>query len=156
MTRIKFSIIVFFLGWTSCKDYGRQEFSLTIDHYAGAAGGLINYSIDNNGLKVNTNCDLADCKEATVFTRTFTKTESDSIIAILNSLMLDTLKKSYKYQGSYDDGYFTEIKLRKGLFSIQKSTFENLSTPTLDSLNTFIDKLVTKPEFRLASWGQSK
>ena len=156
MTRIKFSVIIFFLGWTSCKEYGRQNFSLTIDHYGGAAGVSIVYLIDNNGLKVKTNCDLANCKEATVFTRTFSKTESDSIIAILNSLMLDTLKKSYKYQGYYDDGYFTEIKLRNGLFFSHKSTFENLSTPTVDSLNSFIDKLVTTPEFRLRSWGQNK
>ena len=156
MTRLKTFIIASLFVVTSCNHSDRENFSLTAKHYGGAAGVTIIYLIDENGLQVDTNCDLANCKQATVYNRPFTKAESDNVLKVLNSLKLDTLKKSYKYQGYYNDGFLTEIKLRKGLFSSHKSTFYNIYTPTADSLNAYIDKLVAKPEFRLATWGQTQ
>jgi len=141
---------------TSCSSNGSKDLRLTVKHYAGGAGITIIYSIDKNGLQVDTNCDLVNCKKATVYKRTFSEVESDSILVTLNSFRLDTLKRSYKYQGHYDDGFFTEVKLIKGLFSSQKSTFDNVYTPTADKLNAYIDNLVAKPEFRLATWGQTE
>jgi hypothetical protein len=156
MRRLKYYIILLLVVLASCSANDNKDFSLTVTHYAGGAGITIIYSIDNSGLQLDTNCDLANCKEATVYKRTFSKNESDSIIASLISLRLDTLKTSYKYQGYYNDGFFTEIKVHNGLFSSHKSTFDNIYTPTVDTLNAYIDNLVTKPEFRLATWGQIK
>jgi hypothetical protein len=154
--RLKIYILFIFVLTTSCSDNGSKHFSLTVKHYAAAAGVTIIYSINNIRLQVDTNCDLVDCKEATVYKRVFSKAESDSIIASLKLLRLDTLNSSYKYQGYYNDGFYTEIRLRNGLFSSHSSTFNNVSTRTADSLNVMIDKLVTKPEFRLATWGQKE
>jgi len=154
MRLLTFLITFFVILLTGCSSDTSENLSLTVKHYAGGAGITIIYSIDKDGLQVDTNCDLANCKEATVYKRTFSKAESDSIIATLNSLRLDTLKKSYKYQGYYDDSFLTEIKVRKGVFSSHESTFDNVYTPTAEKLNAYIDKLVAKPEFRLATWGQ--
>jgi hypothetical protein len=156
MRLLTLSITFLYILLTGCSSDASKDLRLTVKHYANGAGITIIYLIDKNGLQVDTNCDLANCKEATVYKRTFSKVESDSILATLNSFRLDTLKKSYKYQGYYDDGFFTEVKLRKGLFSSQKSTFDNVYTPTAERLNAYIDNLVTKPEFRLATWGQTK
>ena len=150
------SIAFLFIVLTGCNTNANKKLKLTVKHYAGGAGITIIYSIDKDGLQVDTNCNLANCKEATVYKRTFSRLESDSIIETLTSLRLDTLRKSYKYQRYFDDGFFTEIKLRKGLFSSHKSIFDNVSTPTVDKLNAYIDNLVTKPEFRLATWGQTE
>jgi hypothetical protein len=140
----------------SCSFDGIEDFSLTVKHYGSGAGVTIIYSIDNKGLQVNTNCDLANCKKLTVYKRTFSESEKDSIVDIFKSLRLDTLKRSYKHQGYYDDGFYAEISLKESLFSTHKSTFDNVSTPTVDSLIAFVDDLVTKPEFRLATWGQTQ
>jgi hypothetical protein len=156
MRLLTYSITFLFIFLTGCSSNAGKDFKLTVMHYAGGAGISIIYSIDNDGLQVDTNCDLANCKEATVYKRKFSKVESDNVITTLNFIRLDTLKKSYKYQGYFDDGYYTEIRLRKGLFSSHKSTFDNVSTPTVDKLNEYIDNLVTKPEFRLATWGQTE
>jgi hypothetical protein len=150
------TVIFFCILLTSCSSDRNKDLRLTVKHYAGGAGITIIYSIDKTGLQVDTNCDLVNCKEATVYKRTFSKVESDTILATLNSFRLDTLKKSYKYQGYYDDGFFTEVNLSKGLFSSQRSTFDNVYTPTAHKLNAYIDNLVTKPEFRLATWGQTE
>lgn len=156
MTLFRLSIGFLFIVLTGCSSDANKNLKVTVYHYGGGAGMTINYTIDKDGLQVDTNCDLANCKEATVYKRIFSKAESNGVIATLNSFRLDTLKGSYKHEGYYDDGFFTEIKVGKGLFSIQKSTFDNIRTPTLDSLNTFIDNLVTKREFRLETWGQSE
>jgi len=154
MRLLTLSITFLFILMTGCSSKTSNDLRLTVKHYAGGAGITIIYSIDKNGLQVDTNCDLTNCKEATVYKRTFSRVESDSIIATISSLRLDTLKKSYKYQGYFDDGFFTEVKLVKGLFSSHKSTFDNVYTPTADKLNAYIDNLVTNPEFRLGTWGQ--
>src|SRR5688500_6999723 len=142
-------ILALLLVITSCKCSDKRSFSVTVSHYSGAAGITITYSINEKGLQVDTNCDLANCKENTVYTRAFTKSESDSIVSILRSLKLDTLEKLYQYQGYYDDGFYTIVKMRQGLFSSHKSTSENTSTPTSDSLFSFIDNLVTENKYKL-------
>ena len=156
MRSFKFSIAFLFIVLTGCSSGGSKDLRLTVKHYAGGAGITIIYSIDKNGLQVDTNSDFANCKEATVYKRTFSKLESENVIKTLNTFQLDTLKKSYKNQGYYNDGFFTEIKLKKDLFTTHRSTFDNIYTPTADKLNEFIDNLVAKPEFRLATWGQTK
>jgi len=156
MTRLKTFIIAFLIVVTSCNFNDRKSFSLTVKHYGGGAGITIIYSLDENGLQVDTNCDLANCKQETVYKRTFTNAESDSILKVLNSLKLDTLKKSYQYQGHYDDGLYTEIKMKHGFFSSHKSTFDNFATPTTDTLFAFIDKLVIERKYTFAKWGQDE
>ena len=156
MTRLRILIFALLLVVTSCISNDWEDFSLVVNHYGGGAGITIIYSIDEKGLQVDTNCDLANCKQATVYTRTFTKSESDSIFHVLQSYKLDTLKKLYKYQGYYDDGFYTVVKLKQGLFSSTKSTFENIYTPTADTLFSFIDNLVTENKYKLAKWGQDE
>lgn len=93
MTRLKIFITFFLLIATSCNNDGRQNFSLTIKHYAGGAGLTLIYDIDEIGLKVETNCDLESCKQRTVYKRTFTRDYCDSIYKFINSLQLDTLNR---------------------------------------------------------------
>jgi hypothetical protein len=154
--QLTYSFAFFVILLTSCSADVDKDLRLIVKHYYGGPGMTIVYSIDKDGLQVNTNCDLTSCEATTVYKRTFSEVESDSVIETLNSFQLDTLKHSYKHQGFITDGFFTEIKLTKGLLSSHKSIFDNLYPPTLDRLNTYIDKLVTKPEFRLATWGKTE
>jgi hypothetical protein len=151
MTRLKIFIVVFLIVATSCNNHGRQNFSLTIKHYAGGAGLTLIYDIDENGLKVETNCDLENCKQKTVYKRAFTKTESDSIYEFITNLQLDTLKTSYETKGIWD-GLTTKLSFKKGLFSSHSSTFDNCDTPTTDTLFKFVDKLVLSKKYRFHSW----
>lgn len=156
MKLIRLTIAFMFTALVGCDSDTSQNLSVAVKHYAGGAGITVIYSIDKDGLQVDTDCDLSNCKETTVFKRRFSKIERDSVMATLNSFQLDTLKSSYKHQGYYADGFFTEIKIKKGLFFTHKSTFDNIYTPTTKRLNDFIDNLIVKPEFRLATWGQPK
>jgi hypothetical protein len=156
MTTLKSLIIVLLFAVTSCNSNDKRGFSLTVNHYGGGAGITIIYSIDEKGLQVDTNCDLANCKQATVYTRTFSDTESDSIFNFINSLKLDTLKREYRPTGLVYDGLYSEIKFKKGLFSSHKSSFDNISTPTTDILFAFIDELVKEKKYRFANWGRDE
>jgi len=152
MTRLPLIIITFitFVFATGCS---RNNFSLTIKHYAGAAGLTLIYQLDENGLQIDTNCDLEDCKQKTIYSRAFSRSESDSILNFLNSLHLDTLKSLYQTKGVLD-GLVTRLKFGKGLFSLQSSTFENFNTPTTDTLFKFVDNLIPAKKFRFYTWGQ--
>ena len=150
---ISFATVLLLL-MTSCNNNGRKDFSLTIKHYAGAAGLTLIYDIDENGLKIKTNCDLENCKQKTVYKRTFTKNESDSIYWFFNSLQIDTLKPSYETKSVWD-GLFTKLTFKKGLFSSHSSTFDNFNTTTTDTLFKFVDNLVLAKKYRFYNWGQN-
>src|SRR6266536_1418218 len=150
MTRLTTFIISLLLLVTSCNNDGRQDFSLTIKHYAGGPGITIIYDLTETGLQVETNCDFEDCKQKTVYKRAFTKSESDSIYKIINSLQLDTLKSSYETKGIMD-GLFTKLSFKKGFFSSHSSTFDNFDTPTTDTLFRFIDNLILTKKYRFYS-----
>lgn len=152
MIRFKLFIISCLIVATSCNNGGRQNFSLTIKHYAGAAGLTLIYEINENGLKVDTNCDLEKCKQKTVYKRTFTKNESDTIYKFINSLQLDTLKSSYETKGILD-GLFTKLSFKKGFVSSHSSTFDNFDTPTTDTLFRFVDNLVLIKKYRFHKLG---
>lgn len=152
VTRLSFLITAFFLFVTSCSNNGRPDFSLTIKHYAGGPGLTLIYTLNENGLKVETNCDLENCKLRTVYKRTFTIQESDSIYNFLNTLKLDTLKKSYETKGAWD-GLITKLTFKTGFFSSHSSTFDNFSTKTTDTLFRFVDNLVLTKRYRFYSWG---
>lgn len=154
MTRLILFIAVLFWFAASCKSDGRQDFSLTIKHYAGGHGLTIIYDLNEDGLQINTNCDLENCNEKTVYKRTFTKNESDSIYKFINSLQLDTLKPSYKIKGIMDDGLFTKLSFKKGFFLTHTSTFDNFDTPTTDTLFKFVDNLIVTKKYRFHNWGQ--
>jgi hypothetical protein len=153
MTILNTLIIVLLLLATSCNKDGRQDFSLTIKHYAGAAGLTLIYDINENGLKVETNCDLQDCKQKKVYERRFSKNECDSIYQFIISLHLDTLKSSYETYGVLD-GLFTKLSFKNGFFSSHSSTFDNFDTPTTDTLFRFVDNLVLTKKYRFLNWGQ--
>lgn len=112
VTRLFFFITTLLLLVTSCNNNGRQDFALIIKHYAGGSGLTIIYDLNENGLKVETNCDLENCKQRVVYRRTFTNEESDNIYSFLNSLKLDTLKSSYETKGIWD-GLFTKLTFKK-------------------------------------------
>ncbi|HEX4374343.1 MAG TPA: hypothetical protein VHZ50_13665 [Puia sp.] len=152
--RIPF-IIVLILIATNCSNITKQEFSLTIKHYAGGPGLTVIYYLNDSSLDVGTNCDLADCQEKIVYKRTFTKNENDSIYKFINSLQLDTLKSSYKTEGIMD-GLFTNLSFRKGFFRSHSSTFDNFKTPVTDTLFKFIDNLIQMKKYRFYSWGQDE
>jgi len=156
MSILKALIVVLLVAVTGCNSNYSNDFSLTVNHYGGGAGITIIYSIDRQGLHVDTNCDLANCKLATVYTRTFTAAEADSVFNFINSLQIDTLKKEYKPTGMVFDGLYTEIKFKKGIFSSHKCTFDNVSTPSTDILFDYIDRLVKEKKYRFASWGQDE
>lgn len=156
MTLLKPFIALAFIGLTSCSSDQNKDFSLTIKHYGGGAGITIIYTVDKSGLQVDTNCDLADCKETTVYKRTFTKAESDSILINLNTFQLDTLRRKYEPEGLVFDGLYSEIEFKKGLFSTHKSSFDNVSTPTTEKLFAYIDKLIPEKKYQFATWGQSE
>lgn len=153
VTRLFFFITALFLLVTSCKNNGRQDFALIIKHYAGGPGLTLIYDLNENGLKVETNCDLENCKQRIVYKRKFTKKESGSIYSFLNSLKLDTLKSSYEAKGILD-GLFTKLTFKKGFFSSHTSTFDNFRTKTTDTLFKFVDNLVLTKKYRFYSWGQ--
>jgi hypothetical protein len=152
--QILFICILFFLG-VSCSSDDRESISLKIAHYAGGAGLTLIYTVDENKLQVETNCDLENCKQKTVYTRSFDKNESDSFCKFIFSLQLDTLKSSYQTNGMLD-GLFTKITLKKGFLSTQTSTFDNYSTPTTDTLFKYIDNLILTKKYRFHNWGQDE
>ena len=143
------------LSWlvTSCSSDGRQDFSLTLKHYTGGAGLTLIYDLDEAGLQVDTNCDLENCKQKTVYTRSFTKSESDSIYLFITSLQIDTLKSSYETKGIMD-GLFTTLSFKKGFFSSHLSTFDNFDMQTTDTLFKFVDNLIATKKYRFHHWGQ--
>jgi hypothetical protein len=153
MQRLISPIIVLILLVTGCNRDGRQDFSLTIKHYAGGPGLTVMYVLNENGLGVSTNCDLENCREKIVYKRAITKNESDSIYKFINSLQLDTLKPSYETKGIMD-GLFTKLSFKKGFFSSHSSTFDNFDTPTTDTLFRFVDNLIPAKKYRFYSWGQ--
>ena len=153
MVRLIAFITVFIVLATSCNNSGRQNFSLTIRHYAGSAGITLIYHLDESDLQVDTNCDLENCKQKRVYKRTFSKNESDSIYNFITSLQLDTLKRSYETKGIWD-GLSTKLTYQKGLFSSHSSTFDNFNTPTTDTLFGYIDNLILTRKYRFHNWGQ--
>lgn len=153
MARLFSFITTLMLLATSCNIGDRQHFSLTIKHYAGAYGITVIYDLDQNGLRIDSNCDLANCEEKTVYKRKFTEKEGDSIYTFINSLRLDTLKSAYETKGIMD-GFSTKVSFKKSLFSSKSSTFDNFNTPATDSLFKFIDNLVLIKKYRISSWGQ--
>lgn len=140
---------------TSCNRNDKQDFSLTIKHYAGGPGITLIYDLNEKGLQVETNCDLQDCKEKTVYKRTFTKNESDSVSKFITSLQLDTLKSSYETKGIMD-GLFTKVTIKRGLFSSHSSSFDNFTTPTTDKLFSYVDSLILIKKYRFYSWGRDE
>jgi len=146
--------ILLFLG-IGCRTDGRNSISLKIIHYAGAAGLTLIYTIDQNSLQVDANCDLANCDQKTVYKRTFNKNESDSIYNFISSLRLDTLKSSYQRENMLD-GLFTTITIKKGFLSRQTNTFDNYSTPTTDTLFKYIDNFILTKKYKFYSWGQEE
>src|SRR5690606_12599427 len=83
MRLLTLSITFFYILLTGCSSDASNDLRLTVKHYAGGAGITIIYSIDKDGLQVDTNCDLANCKEATVYKRTFSNEERNRVIATL-------------------------------------------------------------------------
>ncbi len=155
MPRLTTLIIILIFIATSCNRNGKQDFSVTIKHYAGGPGITLIYDVNEKGLQVETNCDLEDCKQKTVYKRTFTKNESDSVSNFINSLQLDTLKSSYETKGILD-GLFTKLTIKRGFFSSHSSSFDNFTTPATNILFSYIDSLILIKKYRFHSWGQKE
>lgn len=151
----KLNILIIFLVVAGCNSDGRKSFSINVRHFSGAVGLTLIYSIDQNTIQVDTNCDFANCKEQTVYKRNLTKGESDSTFYFIASLHLDTLKSSYKTKG-ISDGLYTKIKIKNKFLSSYTSTFDNYSTPTTDTLFKYIDNLVKQNKYRFFHWGEKE
>lgn len=145
-----FTLILILSG---CTSDGRKTFYLNIKHYAGATGLTLTYSIDEESIQVSTNCDLAGCKQKTVYKREFTKNKSDSIYNFIISLRLDTLKPKYQTKGMLD-GLFTTVKFKKNFFTSRTNTFDNYPTPTTDILFRYIDNLILQKKYQYFNWGK--
>lgn len=144
-------IILLALILASCTR-SSKNLSIKITHYGGGSGITLIYDLDQEGLQVTTNCDLENCKERTVYQRTFTKSQRDSIFMFINSLQLDSLQSSYETKGIMD-GLFTTLTIKQGFFSKRTSTFNNFSTPATDTLFRYIDNLILIKKYRFYSWG---
>ena len=152
MPKLKTSILAFLFILASCNRDGRNTFSLSIKHYASAAGITIIYSLTEDNLQIDTNCDLENCKQITVYKTSFTRLQSDSIYNFLLSLRLDTLKPQYKTDRMFD-GLVTRLKFTKNIFTSYTSIFNNYSTSTTDTLFKYIDNLISQKKYRFATWG---
>jgi hypothetical protein len=155
MIRLTTFLLILFSLVTSCTRNGSQGFSLIIKHYAGGPGITLIYNLNEKDLQVETNCDLENCKQKTVYKRIFTKNESDSISKFITSLQLDTLKSSYETKGIMD-GLFTKLTIKDGFSSSHSSTFDNFTTPTTDTLFNYVDSLILIKKYRFHSWGQDE
>lgn len=145
------SILFFFV--VGCSSDGRKSISLKIVHYAGGAGLTLIYTVDEKNLQVETNCDLENCEQKTVYKRVLNEEESDSIYKFISSLHLDTLKSSYQTRGMLD-GLVTKISIKKGFLSTQTSSFDNYLTPATDTLFKYIDNLIFTKKYRFHNWGE--
>ena len=81
-----------------------DRFSIEIKHFSGAVGLTLYYSLNDKLVKVDMDCDFENCKKKTVYKRAISKLESDSVLRLLQSLRLDTLKKEYHPEGMVLDG----------------------------------------------------
>jgi hypothetical protein len=146
---------IFLVFAFSCNRDGRKSFFLNVNHYGGATGTAVMYTIDERNLLVETNCDLADCKQKTVYKRTFTRNESDSIYGFVFSLRLDTLKLSYQTPG-ISDGLYTMVTISDGSFSGRTITFDNYTLQSTENLFMYIDSLILTKKYRFYDWGESE
>jgi hypothetical protein len=142
-----FSLILLISG--GCKSNDRS-YSINIRHFAGAAGLTRIYEINERGIVVKTNCDFENCKEMVLYKCEFRKSQADSILNIVSSLHLDTLKNNYSTD--MDDGLYSEIKLNIGV-SDKKIGLSNYKLPSIDSLFRLIDNQIPISKYRFYSWG---
>jgi len=154
---LKLLLVFFFSALLAigCNTDGRKSFDIEVEHYNGANGITLKYSLNQDKIDIITNCDLANCKEEKVYTRLFSKTESDSINNFLKSLKLDTLKlqpaSSIKF-----DGHNTKITFKKHFILTLSSSinYNNYTTPTTDTLFKYIENLIFEQKYQFRHWGE--
>jgi hypothetical protein len=147
------TILIFtcFLYLFSCKRFDSGEFLVEVTQYGVVAGETAIYKVSNTELEVITNCDLANCKEKTVYSRTLNKNESEQFHNLLLSLQVDTLRKEYHFQGYYDDGYYIKVKLRGDRLPSRTVELDNINTYATDVIFQQIDSLIPEKRFRSKS-----
>ncbi|MEQ1797359.1 MAG: hypothetical protein ABL872_05365 [Lacibacter sp.] len=131
-----------------------NKVSIEIRQFAGAAGLTIIYLIDDKSIRIDTNCDLENCKRKTVYTRDLTDEQSNSLFHSLKSLQLDTLKTEYNPQGLVFDGLISSIKLGGSELPNKNISIDNVDVPVIDSLYKIIDRLILIKKYQFYRFGQ--
>jgi hypothetical protein len=142
------SLVTFNCGTNS------HKYSIEVRHFAAAMGLTIYYIVDDKSIKVDTNCDLDNCKRKNVYKRSFTSVQSDRLFQALKSLHLDTLKTSYKSKGMVFDGLVSSIKLRGSEFPNKDISIDNVDLPTTDSLYRILDRLILEKKYQFYHFGE--
>ncbi len=125
-----------------------ERFSIEVRHFAGAPGLTIYYIVNDTYVQVDTDCDLQDCKRKTVYKRSLTQEQSESLLENLKSLHLDTLRKTYEPKEMIFDGLFTTIKLQGPDLPTKTISINNVELPTTDSLYRIIDNLIFAKKYK--------
>jgi hypothetical protein len=141
-------VLISFLYFFSCKRFDNGEFLVEVTQYGVAAGETAIYTVSNTELEVVTNCDLANCKEETVYSRTLNKNESEQFHNLLLSLQIDTLRKKYHLERYYDDGYYIKVKLDGDRVPSRTVELNNINTYATDIILQQINSLITEKRFR--------
>lgn len=131
-----------------------DRYSIKVNHFAGAVGLTIYYTLTDKSITVDTNCDFADCKGKTVYTRTLTTQQADSLLAIFKQLHLDSLKSYYQPPHPIFDGLVSSIKLRGSELPHKNITIDNVDVPAADSLYKIIDNLVLSKKYKFYHFGR--
>ncbi len=131
-----------------------NKLSIEITHFAGAAGLTIYYIIADTILQVDTNCDFQDCTRKTIYKRTLTIGQLDTLIKQLQTLHLDTLKKSYSPEGMVLDGLMSTIKIKIPSIQNKNISINNVDLPATDSLYMIIDNLILTRRYQFNHFGQ--
>jgi hypothetical protein len=131
-----------------------NKYSVEIRHFAGAAGLTIYCTIDEEFIKVDTDCDFENCKRKNVYTRSLTPGQSDSLFQSLKALQLDTLRTSYKPEGMIFDGLVSSIRIRGSGLPNKEISIDNVDLPATDSLYTIVDRLILVKMYKFYHFGQ--
>lgn len=131
-----------------------DRYSIEVSHFAGAVGLTIYYTLTDKSITVDIDCDFANCKRKTVYTRTLTTQQADSLLAIFKQLHLDSLKSYYQPPNTIFDGLVSSVKLRGSELPHKNITIDNVNVPAADSLYKVIDDLVLPKKYKFYHFGQ--
>ena len=138
------SLIVFYFG---CQESADGTFSVTVKHYAAAAGITKVYKITTHEISLKRDCDFQGCETIEIYKRPLEKTESDSVYRFLMKSGINDLKSKY-VNDDVMDGFQSDISYTVSGLGSNHIQITNVEVPVAERLYREIDKHIDSINFR--------
>jgi hypothetical protein len=128
----------------------KTKYTVVIDHWVQPDGYELKYSVTQDSIVINYNCDFVNCKDTVIYRQLLTYAAAEQYSQYIKGLRMDTLKKLYERNGY--DGLSTIVTIKGDSLPFKTVVTRRVRHPTIKLLIDATNKLIPVENYRFKSY----